>query len=374
MKRKNVLRMLVLLTALGFGTLFQLQANLRPPTPPTPPTVPIAPTPPTAPLAPLSGFQVNLQTTDNSALSLVEMTELKKNGLQTSKKAYTGPQTVQALMEAFDGTYNRYHSETTVSVYSNAGSGTSSISILYDGTYSETTINGLSSTFIRSKTTTKTTMSGPSGTFTSTRSTSETPLSRLLDTAAEKRLVSQFTNAEIDARYPRKAWLQMLLDKGITIENFGAYASYLSKRHTLALLQDNPNLRRTGLLGIPPTDDWTTYKTAYINRLVNDHTQLRKIAEQAERAKARAERAKQQAEQIKTRAERVKARAERAKQQAEQAKAQISRQMERTKAQIERTKGELQRTKEELQETKPLAPSPNQPKNYMRTKSRYPAL
>ena len=40
MKRKNVLRMLVLLTVLGFGTLFQLQANLAPPTPPTAPTPP----------------------------------------------------------------------------------------------------------------------------------------------------------------------------------------------------------------------------------------------------------------------------------------------------------------------------------------------
>ena len=368
MKRKNVLRMLLLLTVLGFGTLFQLQANLLPPTPPTGPIAPIAPAPPippAAPLVPLSGFQVNSQTTDSSGLSLVEMTELKKNGLHTTQEAYPGPQTVQALMETFDGIYNRYHSKTTVSVHRNdTGSGTSSISILYDGPYSETTINGPSSTFIRSKTTTKTTIRGPSGTFTSTRSTGETHLSRIFDITAEKRHVSQFTNAEIDARYPRKAWLQMLLNEGITIENFGEYVSYLSKRHTLALLKDNLNLWKTGFLGIPPTDDWTTYKTAYINRLVDDHTQIRKIAEQAERAKARAERAKQRAEQ-------VKARVERAKQQVE---AQISRQMERTKVQMERTKRELQRTKEELQKTKPLVPSPHQPKDYMRTKSPYPAL
>ena len=365
MKRKNVLRMLLLLTVLGFGTLFQLQANLRPPTPPTAPVAPTPPIPPAAPLAPLSGFQVNSQTTDSSGLSLVEMTELKKNGLHTTQEAYPGPQTVQALMETFDGIYNRYHSKTTVSVHRNdTGSGTSSISILYDGPYSETTINGLSSTFIRSKTTTKTTIRGPSGIFTSTRSTGETHLSRILDTAAEKRIVSQFTNAEIDARYPRKAWLQMLLNEGITIENFGEYVSYLSKRHTLALLKDNLNLWKTGFLGIPPTDDWTTYKTAYINRLVNDHTQIRKIAEQAERTKARAERAKQRAEQ-------VKARAERAKQQVE---AQISRQMERAKAQMERTKRELQRTKEELQKTKPLVPSPNELKDPIKKKSPYPAL
>ena len=108
----------------------------------------------------------------------------------------------------------------------------------------------------------------------------------MLDSTAEKMHVSQFTNAEIDARYPREAWLQLLLKKGITIKNFGEYASYLSKRHTLALLKDSPSLRKTGILGIPPTDEWTTYKTAYINRLVNDHTQIRQTAERVERAKA----------------------------------------------------------------------------------------
>lgn len=114
---------------------------------------------------------------------------------------YTGPQTVQALMTAFDLEYNRRHSKTTVSI---------------------------------------------SG-----------------------RKSRQLTVTEIDARYPRAEWLQALLHKGITIKNFHEYASYLAKRHTLAFLEDNPDLRKTGFLDIPSVDDWLTYKASYIDKLVD---------------------------------------------------------------------------------------------------------
>ncbi len=116
-------------------------------------------------------------------------------------EVYTGPQTVQALMNAFDLEYNRRHSKTTVSI---------------------------------------------SG-----------------------RKSRQLTVTEIDARYPRAEWLQALLHKGITIKNFHEYASYLAKRHTLAFLEDNPDLRKTGFLDIPSVDDWLTYKADYINKLVD---------------------------------------------------------------------------------------------------------
>ena len=314
MKRKNIVRIITLLTVMSIATFF--------------------------------GFQVNSQITDNSRPSLVEMTELKKKALD-NREEYMGPQTVQSLMKAFDGIYNRSHLKTTVIVSRKASSGTSSISTLYestvyDGTHSKTTISGTSSIFIQT--------------------TGEVNLSRMFDSTAEKMHVSQFTNAEIDARYPREAWLQMLLNKRITIENFGEYASYLSKRHTLALLKDNPSLRKTGILGIPPTDEWETYKTAYMNRLVNDHAQIRQTAERVEQAKARARYAKQRAEQAKARAryakqraeqaktrientkgyaERAKARAERAKQRAEQAKARA----ERTKQRAEQAKARAERAK-----------------------------
>ena len=124
---------------------------------------------------------------------------------------YTGSQNAQELMKALDTDYNRGHSKTEVSVSRTVGNEKVSYS-------------------------------------------------------------SNLTESEIDARYPRAEWLQMLLDRGITVENFGNYSRYLLKRHTLALLEDNPDLRELSILDIPPTDNWESYKTAYINKLVKDHT------------------------------------------------------------------------------------------------------
>lgn len=130
-------------------------------------------------------------------------------------KQDTGPQKARKLMKAFDATYNRGLSKIKVSVrYKVAG-------------------------------------------------------------AETKNYSSNFTVSEIDTRYPRADWLQTLINKGITIENFNEYASYLSKRHTLALLEDNPNLRQMDMFDIASTDDWETYKAAYIDKLANDHPIIR---------------------------------------------------------------------------------------------------
>ena len=131
-----------------------------------------------------------------------------------SNKEYTGPQNAQELMKALDADYNKRVVKTRVSV---------------------------------------------SGKFTGAKTATYS---------------SDLTISEIDARYPRTEWLQLLLDKGITIDDSLEYASLLSKRYTLALLEDNPDLQQLGVLGIPPTDDWETYKAAYINKLVNDHTKI----------------------------------------------------------------------------------------------------
>ena len=139
-------------------------------------------------------------------------------------EVYTGPQTVPALMTAYDAEYDRRHPRTTVSI-----SGGKS---------------------------------------------------------------SQLTVAEIDTRYPRAAWLQMLLKKGITIKNFHEYASALSKRHTLVFLEDNPDLRKSGFLGMPLTDDWETYKAAYIDKLVSINTQIQNSVAAIEAAKVRVEESK----------------------------------------------------------------------------------
>ncbi len=82
MKRKNIIRFFSLLTVLGIATIFGLHANS--------------------------------ETAENTGgFSMIEMAKLTKEGLSTAKE-YNGPQTVQALMEAFDKIYNRHHLKTRV--------------------------------------------------------------------------------------------------------------------------------------------------------------------------------------------------------------------------------------------------------------------
>lgn len=260
------------------------------------------------------GSQANSETAENSeGYSLIEKTEITNNsgkfslsemtklteGVLSTIKDRAGPQTAQALMETFDKTYNHSHLKTTVVV------------IVYRKTDSGTILkNG-------------------------------------------KRHVSQFTIAEIDARYPREAWLQLLLDNGITIENFGDYVSYLSKRYTLAFLKDNPNLRNPGMIHIPPTDNWETYKAAFDNwenykaafiyKLVNRH--IEKIREAAEKV----EHKKEQVERVMSQIERAKAQVERAKEQIERAKNKLnSQQLENVRKQLEHLRETIERLKESM--------------------------
>ena len=151
----------------------------------------------------------------SSSMVLREDIKLKWTTLGGFKQ-YTGPQNAPELIKTLDEDYNRGHSKTEVSVYRK--------------------IDGINTTSHTSK----------------------------------------LTISEIDARYPRAEWLQTLLDRGITIGNIHDYSQYLLKRHTLALLEDNPNLRQSGILSIPPTDDWETYKAAYIDKLVTDYIKARK--------------------------------------------------------------------------------------------------
>ena len=93
----------------------------------------------------------------------------------------------------------------------------------------------------------------------------------LLETFGEK----VGTNPEIDEKYPQAEWLQMLLEKGITIEHFGDYSVYMSVRWSLARLENQPEKWVSGKLGIPPTDDWELYKNAYVDRRIWERQQLK---------------------------------------------------------------------------------------------------
>ena len=274
----------------------------------------------------LTSIEKTEATNNSGRFSLIETTKLTKNVISTAEN-HTGPQTAQALMKTFDKIYNHNYLTTTVTVtvYRKTDSGT----ILKNG----------------------------------------------------KSHISQFTIAEIDARYPREAWLQLLLDNGITIENFGEYASYLSKRYTLAFLKDNSNLRNPVMIHIPPTDDWETYqriikgnnwelyKAAFIYKLVNRHIEkIREAAERAERRKEKVEQGKEQAERAKVLAEQAKERAEQAKVLAERAKNRSnSQQLENVRKQLENARKQIEHLQETLERLKKSMP-PQSPKQNMKKK------
>ena len=233
----------------------------------------------------------------SSNMSLREHIEFDPETPPSDKK-FIGPQNAQELMKALDGDYNKSLAKTRVSV--------------------------------SGKFTAKTTRAGKvTGPKTTTYS-------------------SDLTISQIDARYPRTEWLQLLLDKGITIDDSFKYASLLSKRYTLALLEDNPDLQQSGFLGIPPTDDWETYKVAYIDKLVNDHIRMREAVEQIERGKKAVERANAQIKHSKKQIERAKAQAEQSKEQVKLAIERSKEAVERAKVQLERSIEQLERAKKEL--------------------------
>lgn len=112
---------------------------------------------------------------------------------KTKKQQYTGPQTVGALMKAFDARYSSHEWTTAAEVYH-----------------------------------------------------------------GEKRYI-EFTSADVDTKYPREEWLQMLLNKGIMIENFGTYSESLDIRSNLILEE------------FYTEDDWETVKADYIDTLIQEY-------------------------------------------------------------------------------------------------------
>ena len=164
---------------------------------------------------------------DPSQMALVR-TEFDE-AISYGSKEYTGPQTVQALMDTFDETYNRKHSRTIVTVFSKA---------------SIAEIKGKKMMGIHA-------------------------WSELL---SREGVSNSFKGIEIEARYPRTAWLQLLLEKGITIESLIDYFFCMAHRHQLAFLEDSPYLWKTETHGTSARDVWETYKADYIERFVRYYT------------------------------------------------------------------------------------------------------
>ncbi|MCY3742067.1 MAG: hypothetical protein OXH00_13715 [Candidatus Poribacteria bacterium] len=232
-------------------------------------------------IATVFGFQANSQTT--TSFTFAESIEGRAPAPDnTTPEEYDGPQTVKGLMNAFDAAYNQRFSK--VKVTATFGDG---------GVYrSELAISG-----------------------------------------------------EIDARHSRVEWLHMLLQRGITIEDFDDYRIYLSKRHTLAFLEDNPDLRKIGFLGMPLTDDQEAYKLAYINKLVKKKNQkeIREASKRVERIKEQIERSEKQLERAK-------------KQSNPQRLKHVQVQLERAEKQLEDVRVQLKRIQEVLEHLKKPTP------------------
>lgn len=74
---------------------------------------------------------------------------------------------------------------------------------------------------------------------------------------------------EIDEKYPRADWLQMFVDNGYDILDHNDYRAALGLRYDVESIRNDPDQWTSGLLRIPPTDDWETYKAVYIEKQVS---------------------------------------------------------------------------------------------------------
>ena len=71
-----------------------------------------------------------------------------------------------------------------------------------------------------------------------------------------------------DAYYTRTEWLQMLLDKGTHFENRDDYNALLNIRGWVINAESRPDWWSEGKGGVSPTDNFATYKNAYIDRQI----------------------------------------------------------------------------------------------------------
>ena len=85
---------------------------------------------------------------------------------------------------------------------------------------------------------------------------------------------SGYTNALAEAKYPREEWLAMLLKKGLRVGDYSDYSLYMNLRSNLVHLENEPRTWALGQYGIPHTNDWVTFKEAYINRKVWEYQQI----------------------------------------------------------------------------------------------------
>ena len=83
---------------------------------------------------------------------------------------------------------------------------------------------------------------------------------------------------EWDEHYPKEAWIQRLLDKGVEFKEYADYSTYLKLRYKLIKRKDDPREWASGLRGIPPTNNFSEFEDAFIDRKIWEYGISDKVA------------------------------------------------------------------------------------------------
>lgn len=86
-----------------------------------------------------------------------------------------------------------------------------------------------------------------------------------------------YTTPELEAAYPESEFLQMLLDRGITIDDYLDYSGYMSAREDLYWLDQNPDKREWFAFAnnVEYTDNSETLSARFIEDRIRDYGQLK---------------------------------------------------------------------------------------------------
>lgn len=80
---------------------------------------------------------------------------------------------------------------------------------------------------------------------------------------------AEYGDSWMDEKYPPAEWLQLVMNRGGIIQDYGQYTGYLNGRSLLIYSEKHPDMWKNGhYVGIPATDDWETYKLAFVDRQI----------------------------------------------------------------------------------------------------------
>ena len=91
--------------------------------------------------------------------------------------------------------------------------------------------------------------------------------------AFDEKFDRPYLDRKVDEKYPRAEWLAILLEKGVMFGDYGDYSLFMNERWNLVSFEENGQWR-WGVKGVPQTDDWETFKAAYVDRKAWEFQQI----------------------------------------------------------------------------------------------------